>query len=372
MRILIAPDSFKNCLTARAVAEALADGIRSVCSDAQIDIIPLSDGGDGLLSVISERVGGKLIECQTRDPLGRAIKAAWLKTDNYAIIEMALASGLSLLKYPEEYAPLLTSTFGTGLLIKMAIESGSSNIIVGLGGSATIDGGAGMASALGYQLLDSAGMKIREGGGALNRLDSIHTGKINTRLRDINVIALTDVDNRLLGASGAAQVYGPQKGASKNDVEILERNLNHLAAIIERDLSMSVSDIPGAGAAGGLGAGCTAFLSAELKPGALWVAEHVGLSDILPDVDLVFTGEGQVDKQTAFGKVPAIVGQLARRFDKPVIAFAGSVRDAAGLHAIGIKKYIQIAPPEATLAESIRDAKKNLAKAAAAFINKAW
>jgi len=369
MRVIIAPDSFKNCLNARAVGEALARGVCSACPNAVTDIIPLSDGGDGLVSVLAGTTDGRLIECDTFDPLGRPIKAVWLKTARYAVIEMALASGLTLLKGPEEYAPLRASTYGTGILIKAALDSGCRHVVIGLGGSATVDAGCGMASALGYDLLDADGNRIPEGGGGLSQFAQIkRTKHADALLKHASFTCLTDVKNPLTGQAGAARVYGPQKGASTRDVELLERNLKNMAYVVEHALGISVSDISGAGAAGGLGAGCIAFLRATLEFGAPWVAARSGLHQAMQKADIVFTGEGKIDNQTGFGKVPAYVAQMAKQLNKPVFAFGGSVVKDLDLTAIGITKCIRISPPGTPLADSIRDAAKNLERASAEVI----
>lgn len=371
MRVVIAPNSFKNCMGARDVAEALARGVCSACPGAETNIIPLSDGGDGLVSVLAGTLGGQFVESDTLDALGRPIKAAWLKTGRYAVLEMALASGLARLKGPREYAPLIASTFGTGVLIKAALDSGCRNLVIGLGGSATVDAGCGMALALGFRLEDADGNCIPEGGGGLARLHRISRPRRDSvRLKDMTFTALVDVQNPLLGSSGAARVYAPQKGAAPDEVELLERGLARWASIVERDLGVAVSSVAGAGAAGGLGAGCVAFLGATLESGAAWVATESGLSEAVRNADLVLTGEGRIDAQTRFGKVPAYVGQMAKSMNKPVIAFGGSVAKDTDLSSIGISTCIQISPPGIGLAESIRDAARNLEKASAKAIEK--
>lgn len=365
MRVVIAPNSFKHCLPARAVGEAMARGVQAACPEAVTDIIPLSDGGDGLVAALSARLPGKLINTKTRDPLGRPIQAAWFKTPDYALIETALASGLARLQEPEEYAPLSTSTFGTGLLIRAALDHGCRRIIIGLGGSATVEAGCGMASALGFRLLDRQGQSIPEGGSGLAGLDHVVVNGADPRLKTITVIALTDVCNPLLGEFGAARVFAPQKGASPLEVETLERNLSRWASVVERDLVLSVAALPGAGAAGGLGAGCIVFLGATLVSGAQWVAEQTGLEEAIRQADLVLTGEGRIDRQTVFGKVPAYVARIAKSLNKPAIALGGTVTDDADLTSIGITRCISITPPGVSLAEAIKKGETNLEKTAA-------
>ena len=365
MRIVIAPNSFKNCLPARAVAEAMARGIHAACPEAVTDIIPLSDGGDGLVAVMGAQLPGDLISTKTLDPLGHPLQALWFKTRDYALIEMALASGLARLKGPREYAPLTASTFGTGLLIRAALDHGCRRIILGLGGSATVDAGCGMASALGFRFLDHQEQPIPAGGGGLDRLERITADRADDRIKTITVVALTDVQNQLLGESGAARVFAPQKGASPAEVKTLEHNLAHWSLVVERDLGRSVAAIPGAGAAGGLGAGCMAFLGATLVSGAQWMAEQTGLREAIRQADLVLTGEGRIDRQTALGKVPAHVARIAKSLNKPAIALGGSVADNTDLTSQGITRCVSITPPGVSLDEAIKKAKTNLEKTSA-------
>lgn len=363
MRIVIAPNSFKHCLTARAAAEAMARGIRSVRPDAVIDIIPLSDGGDGLVDAISARRPGKTVAVQTEDALGRPLRAAWFKHREFALIETALACGLARLKGPEEYSPLTASTHGAGRLVRAALDQGCRRVIIGLGGSATVDGGCGLAAALGYRFLDSRGQPLPRGGGALARLERIVRPEAGWR--GASFIALTDVQNPLLGAAGAARMFAPQKGAAPAAVETLERNLAHWAAVVERDLGSAVADVPGGGAAGGMGAGCRAFLDAELVPGAEWVAGQLGLRAAIGRADLVLTGEGRIDRQTALGKAPAHVGRIAKALGKPLIALGGTVAEGTDLAELGISRCVAITPPGVAMADALKKAETNLENAAA-------
>ncbi len=383
MRIVIAPNSFKHCLSSPAVAAAVARGVRAAAPDAELELIPLSDGGDGLLAALSARLPGRVVEAETEDALGRPLRAAWFKHRDFALIETALACGQARLSGPGEYAPLRASTLGAGLLVRAALDQGCRRIVIGLGGSATVDAGCGLAAALGYGLLDAHGQALAPGGGVLGQLDRIipdwraqGEGKGGVAaaagVDGATFIALTDVRNPLLGPSGAARVFGPQKGASPAEVEVLESNLTHWARVAERDLGRSVAALPGAGAAGGLGAGCAAFLGARLTPGAEWVAERTGLREAVSRADLVLTGEGRLDRQTGFGKVPGYVARLAREMGKPVLALAGSVEDGLDLAALGIARCAVIAPPGAGLAESIKMAETNLEKKAAALMLGGW
>lgn len=368
MRVLIAPNSFKNCLSARAVGEAIAHGFRAAQPDTITDIIPLSDGGDGLVEVLADSLTTERIETATRDALGRKLKATWLLTPEFAVIEMALASGLARLQGPEEYRPLVTSTTGTGLLIRAALDRGCRHIVIGLGGSATVDAGCGMATALGFHLLTAHGRPLPEGGGALGDLAHIETGAADPRLKDTRFTGLIDVQNPLLGPSGAARVFAPQKGAAPTEVEQLESNLANWAAIVQRDLGVDIVTLPGGGAAGGLGAGCVAFLGAALESGAAWVARQSRLEEAMLPADLVITGEGRLDEQTAFGKVPAFVARMAQTLAKPVIALGGSVAEGLDLRTIGITRCVAVTPPGTPLAVALREAKNNLAHAAAKLI----
>jgi glycerate kinase len=379
MRVVIAPNSFKHCLSARAAGAAMARGVQAAWPGATVEVIPLSDGGDGLLDAVRASLPGELLSVRTRDALGRPVQAAWFKHRDFALIEMALASGLARLRGPREYAPLRASTFGTGLLIRAALAHGCRRVIIGLGGSATVDAGCGLAAALGFRLLDGRGRAIPAGGGGLGRLERIvdaragpkasaATRRAKSRLKLATFIALCDVRNPLLGPTGAARVFGPQKGATPREVELLERNLAHWAAVVERDLGKAVAAIPGAGAAGGLGAGCVAFLGASLMPGAQWVAERTGLRAAIRKADLVLTGEGRLDRQTAFGKAPAYVAGLAQSLNKPVIALGGAVEAGLDLTAIGITRCVAIAAPDLPLAVALKNAQTNLEKKAADVI----
>jgi glycerate kinase len=368
VRILIAPNSFKNCLSARAVGEAIAHGFRAARPDTITDIIPMSDGGDGLVEVLADSLPAKRVETVTCDALGRPMEAAWLLTPEFAIIEMALASGLARLRGPEEYRPLATSTAGTGLLIRAALDRGCRHIVMGLGGSATVDGGCGMAAALGFRLLTASAQSLPEGGGALGNLARIETGAADQRLKDTRFTCLIDVQNPLLGPSGAARVFAPQKGATPAEVAQLESNLAHWAAIVQRDLGKDITARPGGGAAGGLGAGCVAFLDAALENGAAWVARQNRLEKAIMQADLVITGEGRLDEQTAFGKVPAFVARMAQTLGKPAIAMGGSMSDDLNLQMAGIARCVAVTPPGTPLATALRDAKNNLASAAAKLI----
>lgn len=372
MHVLVAPNSFKNCLDAGAVAQAMARGIRAACPTATVTCLPLADGGDGLVSAMAVLSDSETREAVVPDPLDRPVKAVWLCRGDLAIIEMAQASGLHRLQ-PDEYAPLCATTAGTGFLIKAALDAGCRRIVIGLGGSATVDGGAGMLSALGFGLLDKHGRPIVPGGAGLLALEKIIVETADGRLSAAQFIVLADVDNPLLGPVGAARVFGPQKGAGPAEVEILECGLQNWAALLERTFHVRTHDLPGAGAAGGMGAACLAALGAKMMPGAQWVAEQCGLAEALRRADWVMTGEGRLDSQTAHGKAPAYVARQAAAVGKPVIALGGLVAPDLDLSDVGISECHAIAPAGTPVEESIRNAATYLeqaaAQAATEFIN---
>ena len=331
MRIVVAPQEFKGSLTAVQAARAIADGLRRALPDAELTLVPMADGGPGTVEAVVTAKSGCLQNTAARGPLGAPVEAVWGIVDSdTAVIEMAAASGLLLV--PESQRdPRITTTYGTGQMIAAALAAGCRRrIIVGMGGSATNDGGAGVAQALGARLLDDAGRDLPPGGAALARLARIEVSGLDPRLRQAGVFTATDVFNPLCGPQGASAVYGPQKGATPEMVRELDAALAHYAAVIERDLGVRVLDLAGAGAAGGLGAGLVAFLGAEILPGAKLVAEAVGLEQQITGADLVIAGEGRLDAQTGFGKAPWEVARLARQAGVPVIAVAGSLREDCG------------------------------------------
>ncbi len=325
MRILVAPQEYKGTLTAKAAAEAMAEGARRSFPGAEVDVVPLSDGGPGLVEAMVAAGGGHLLASRVHGPLGRLTEARWgMLPDGTAVIEMAQAAGLALLA-PEERDPRLTSTYGVGELILAALGGGARRIIVGLGGSATNDGGAGMAAALGARFLDAEGRELPLGGAALARLHRIDTSGMDSRLASLDVTAATDVTNPLCGPEGASLVYGPQKGASAEAAQELDAALRHYAEVVERDLGVRILDTPGAGAAGGLGAGLIAFLGARVRPGFEVVAEAVRLAERMREADVVVTGEGRLDGQTVYGKTVAGVARLAASAGVAVLVVPGAL-----------------------------------------------
>jgi glycerate 2-kinase len=358
MKIVVAPDSFKESLSASDVAARIESGVKKVLPEAFVTCIPLADGGEGTVESIVYATDGKIIHTPSLDPLGREIQSFYgvMGNGSTAVIEMAAASGLELLK-PEERNPMITSTYGTGLLLKNAIENGYKEIIIGIGGSATNDGGVGMAMALGYRFLDEKGNEIGQGGGNLNNLAHIDDCNINTIIKDVRITVASDVRNPLLGLQGSSCIFGPQKGATGLMVEQLDYNLRNLAKATARYLGRDLSDVEGSGAAGGLGFGLMAFLGATLKPGFDIIKEITQLEQHISIADLVFTGEGRIDYQAIYGKTVCGIGKIARKYRVPVIALCGMIGEGAEvLHQHGITAYFSIIDRPVTLHESIEQA----------------
>ena len=366
MKVVIAPDSFKECLAAEAVAEAMARGVRAAAPGAEVVCVPMADGGEGTVRALVAATGGTRHQATVTAPLGEPVDAEFgiLGDGTTAVIEMAAASGLPLVP-PDRRDPTKATTFGTGELIRAALHLGVSRLILGIGGSATVDGGAGMAQALGARLLDDAGVPIGPGGGELARLERIDLAAMDPRLGSVRCDVACDVDNPLCGPRGAAHVYGPQKGATPAMVEQLDANLAHLADLVERDLGKNVRDAAGAGAAGGLGAGLMAFLDGRLRPGIGLVIDAVGLEAKLAGADLVLVGEGRMDEQSAYGKVPVGVARVASRMGIPVVAVVGSLGPGfQAVHAEGITACFSICGGPVTLEQAIDRAPDLLAQAA--------
>jgi glycerate 2-kinase len=367
MKIVIAPDSFKENLTSLEVAAALERGIKRVRPRARCIKVPMADGGEGTVQSLVDATGGNIVKKRVMGPLGEPVNARYgiLGDGTTAAIEMAEASGLALVP-PEQRDPLRATTYGTGELILDAIERGVSAIIIGIGGSATVDGGTGMAQALGVSFLGGNGRAIAEPvcGGILERISEIDMHGLDPRVRKTRITIACDVENPLCGPRGAARVFGPQKGASPEMVEVLDKNLRHLAALIKRDLGIDVMRIAGGGAAGGLGAGLIAFAKAKLKRGVDLVSEAVDLAKHLRGADLVITGEGRVDFQTAFGKTPSGVAKAARKLKIPVVAIGGGLADdARGVFEHGIDALEAGAARDMDLAEALRLSRGHLENA---------
>jgi glycerate kinase len=355
MKIVLAPNALKGCLTATQAAEAMARGVARACPAAEIACVPVADGGDGLADVLVNALRGEMLTTMVTGPRGDPVQASFchVPARRLAAIEMATASGLALLP-KDRLNPLLTTTYGTGELIAAALNLGVSHLIVGIGGSATHDGGIGMATALGARFLNEDGNPVDPVGGALAVIRRIDLRGLDPRLIGVRIEAICDVGNPLLGERGAACVYGPQKGATPEQVRELDAGLAHLATVIERDLGLDVRELPGAGAAGGLGAGLKAFLNAELRRGVDLVLDLVGLDKALRGADLALTAEGQIDFQTAFGKAPAGVGERARACGVPCLAIAGSVGGHLdSLHGLGIDAVFSLCPGPVSLEQAM-------------------
>ncbi|WP_369978151.1 glycerate kinase [Xanthomonas bundabergensis] len=374
MKIVIAPDSFKESLSALEVATQIEAGFREVFPAWSYRKVPVADGGEGTVAALVAATGGRIVRCTVRGPLGAPVDAFFgISGDGRtAIVEMAAASGLALLP-PARRDPLAATSYGVGELLLAALDAGARRIVVGIGGSASNDGGAGMAQALGARLLDAQGRALDPGvgGGALATLARIDAGGLDPRLRQCAIEVACDVDNPLTGPAGASAVFGPQKGATPALVAQLDANLRHYAAVIEADLGIAVAGLRGGGAGGGLGAALVAFLGARLRPGADIVAEALGLEALVADADLVVTGEGRLDRQSVHGKAPVGVARIAKRHGKPVLAIVGGLgAGAEHLHAHGIDAMFgavqRICTQEQALAEAaanLRAAARNVAEA---------
>ncbi len=366
MKIVVAPDSFKGSVTALQAANAIEQGLRRVFPDAVIDKIPMADGGEGTVQSLVDATGGNIQTQRVIGPLGNEVEAEYgiLADEQTAVIEMASASGLTLVP-TDKRNPLLTTTYGTGQLIRGALKAGCRRLIIGIGGSATNDGGTGMAEALGVQFLNADGNPIKRGGGGLDELESIDITSIHPAIAETETVVACDVNNPLTGPEGASYVYGPQKGATPEMVDTLDTNLKHYNKVLTQTYGQSFDDIPGAGAAGGLGAGLMAFLNAELKLGVDIMIDTVKLKDRMKGASLVFTGEGQLDFQTAFGKTPVGVAKVAKADNIPVIAIAGGIGDGAdAVYNAGIDAMLGIVQAPMSLEDAVEDAIQLLADTA--------
>lgn len=368
MRVLIAPDSYKGSMEAIDVAKAIGRGIADAGGD--IMIMPMADGGEGTVRALVSATKGTHMLTKVTGPLGRPVMADWgMSGDSKtAFIEMASASGLPLVG--DNKNPLITTTFGTGQLILAALQSGASKIILGIGGSATVDGGQGMLQALGVRFLDEHGQSVKLGGGYLSDIVTIDVSQMDKRICDLELLVACDVDNPLCGKNGAAYIYGPQKGADDAMVRVLEDNLAHYAKLIKEQLDIDIIDLPGAGAAGGLGAGLVAFLNGKLKPGVEIVAEAVQLDLFMSKADLVITGEGNTDSQTVHGKVAVGVAAIAKKYDIPVICLSGGLGDGyQKVYEHGITACFSIMDKPMSLDEAMEDTESLLYNAAFALGN---
>ena len=366
MKIVIAPDSFKGSVSALEAARAIEQGIRRVFPEAVIEKVPMADGGEGTVQSLVDATGGHIQTRRVLAPLGNEVEAKFgiLADGETAVIEMASASGLTLVA-PDQRNPLLTTTYGTGQLIRAALEAGCRRLIIGIGGSATNDGGVGMAEALGVRSLDADGKQILRGGGNLGHLRSIDITGLHPAIAETETVVACDVNNPLTGPEGASHVYGPQKGATPEMIEILDECLGHFDEVLTETLGRSFNDIPGAGAAGGLGAGLMAFLNAELKLGVDIMIDAVKLEERVKGASLVFTGEGQLDFQTAFGKTPVGVAKVAKAHNIPVIAIAGGIAEGAeAVYEAGIDAMLGIVQEPMSLEVAVEDATRLIADTA--------
>jgi glycerate kinase len=362
---VLAPDSFKESMTAKEVCIAMEKGIKRALPEAECIQVPMADGGEGTVQSLVDATDGKILPVTVTGPLGTPVEASVgiLGDGVTAVIEMASASGIHFVN-KETKNPLITTTYGTGELIKAALDKGVQKIIIGIGGSATNDGGAGMAQALGVKLLDEKGEELGFGGGALGRLASVDVSGIDPRLKDTKIFVASDVTNPLCGERGASHVFGPQKGATPEMVQTLDANLAHYAAVLKEQLSKDLIDFPGAGAAGGLGAGLLAFTNAELRRGIELVIDFTGLERKVAKADFVLTGEGGIDFQTQYGKTPYGVAQAAKKYGKPVIALAGYVGEVDVLYDKGIDAIFGILPKATSLEEALASGQENIEKTA--------
>lgn len=366
MKIVIAPDSFKESMTAKEACEAIEKGMKIALPNAEFIKVPMADGGEGTTQSLVDATEGKMYFVETTGPLGEKVKSKFgiLGNGEIAVLEMASTSGLELVPR-EKRNPMITTTYGTGELIKKAMDMGAKTILIGIGGSATNDGGAGMIQALGGKLLDENGKQISFGGGELSKIKKIDLSELDSRIKNIKFIAACDVQNPLTGETGAANVFGRQKGATEEMVKILDNNLKHYAELIRKDVKVDVENIPGAGAAGGLGAGLMAFLNAELRKGIDIVIEYSKLEEKIKGADFVITGEGSIDSQTRFGKTPYGVVSVAKKYGVPNITLAGNVsKDIEILYDYGFDAIFSIMQGVDNLDNALKNGKVNLEKTA--------
>ena len=367
MRVVIAPDSYKGSVSAVGVAAALERGVLRVFPQAEVRKIPIADGGEGTVEALVTATGGEMKQARVRGPLGESVEACWgiLGDGQTAVIEMAAASGLPLVP-PDRRDPRITTTYGTGELIRAALDAGLRRIIIGIGGSATNDGGTGMAQALGAKFLALDGAELLPGGGALARLATIDLSGLDPRLTETEITVACDVDNPLCGQRGASAVFGPQKGATPAMVAELDAALGHFAGCAQAASGRNVAELAGAGAAGGLGAGLLFFTPAKLRPGVEIVLETVKFVDVVKEAAFVITGEGRTDFQTAYGKAPVGVAKVAKQFSVPVFCISGGLGDGADdVLAQGIDATMSICSRPLSLEECMRDGATLIEEAAA-------
>ena len=363
-KYVVAPDSFKESMTAKEVCDAMEKGIKKADSAAEVIKVPMADGGEGTVDSLVDATNGQRVIVEVTGPLGNKISAYYgiLGNGTTVVIEMAKASGLEIVE-KKKRNPMITTTFGTGELIRDALDHNVKEIIIGLGGSSTNDGGSGMAQALGAKLLDQNNHQISFGGGNLDKLDKIDISDLDSRLQDVKIILASDVTNPLIGKDGASRVFGSQKGATPEMVEKLENNLQHYAKIIKRDLNKDVASVSGAGAAGGLGAGLMAFTTCKMRQGVDIAIEVTKLEEKVKSADYVFTGEGGTDFQTKFGKTPYGVAKLGKKYHKPVISLAGYLGEGIdSLYSEGFTAIFGIIPGACDLSTALKNGPSNVAR----------
>lgn len=372
---VLAPDSFKESMSAEQACQAMQRGVLQVFPDACCIAVPMADGGEGTVEALLRSLDGQGITCMVTGPLVTQQVSTYFAIVDYgrtAVLEMAKANGIHLLA-AEQRNPMLTSTYGTGEMIKQALDRGIEKIIVGLGGSVTNDGGAGMAQALGVQFFNSTGEAIQVCGGNLDQINQIDISQLDARLKNTEILIASDVNNPLCGPNGASAIFGPQKGATPEMVQQLDRNLNHYANLVEASLGISIKNVAGAGAAGGLGFGLMAFAGAKLQSGVELIIEQSRLAEKIAQADYVLIGEGKIDSQTALGKTPFGVAQVAQQLNKPVLAFAGLVGEGIeSLFDAGFTQIVGINPLDCSLEEALKNAEVNLEKAVSKTIKNIW
>lgn len=364
MEFLIAPDSFKGSLSSIEAADSIEKGIYRALPDAVTEKVPIGDGGEGTVDALVTANEGDYVKLTAVGPLGNPEEVVYgIIDENTAVLEMAAASGLGLV--PEEHRDIgRASTYGTGEMILHALDQGVREILIGIGGSATNDGGTGMAAALGYRFLDKNGEELPPGGGGLEKLAEVDVKDVDPRLRETDIRVACDVDNPLFGERGASRVYGPQKGAAPEDVELLDRGLSRLSEVVARDLGIEGADIPGAGAAGGLGYGLSVFCGASLESGIDIVLDAVDFDTRLEGIDLVITGEGKIDGQTAYGKVPIGVARRAKMQGVPVLVMAGDIGEGIdNVYTAGIDAVMSTVNRAMSLEEAMGKSKELLVDA---------
>lgn len=367
MKILIASDSYKECLSSVGIGEVIKNKIKELKPDWKVEVLPLADGGEGTMEALIDGFNGQYVITNVLNPVGKNVIASYGMFEDKAFIEMSKASGISLLT-PEQRNPLKTSTYGTGMLILDALNRNCKEFLIGIGGSATNDCGMGMAQALGVKFYDINGKELDGCGENLELVEKIDLSGLNPLVKEARFTVACDVNNKLFGKSGAAYVYAKQKGADDEMVKVLDRGLRHFSEVIKRDVGVDVSNIKGSGAAGGLGGGLMAFLGAKLERGFKIISKFIGLDNKIKKVDAVITGEGKTDFQTEFGKLPYEVAKLCMRTATPCYLFSGVIQDKKGAEAMGIAGCYQLQRPGMTEEESISKVKELLCEQTEIFV----